>query len=144
MSDSTEMKYPLLQEVLADNLSLQPMYTNRDVARIFKVCVRAIQNWITPLASWFRRTFRDGGGSCRKISKTSSNPAEETAASRPLRGFLKPTSRKSLMRRCADGFYRKPYIRWRFARTSINSQPFADLHQDSRNIRKYGGRFDSN
>lgn len=47
MSDSTEMKYPLLQEVLADNLSLQPMYTNRDVARIFKVCVRAIQNWIS-------------------------------------------------------------------------------------------------
>lgn len=46
---STEStKYPLLEAVLAiQNLSLQPMYTNRDVAQIFRVCVRAIQNWIS-------------------------------------------------------------------------------------------------
>jgi predicted site-specific integrase-resolvase len=38
----------MLEAILAlQNLTLQPMYTNRDVAKIFKVCVRAIQNWIT-------------------------------------------------------------------------------------------------
>jgi hypothetical protein len=41
-------KYPLLEAILAiQNLPLQPMYSNRDVARIFRVCVRAIQNWIS-------------------------------------------------------------------------------------------------
>jgi hypothetical protein len=41
-------RYPLLESVLAiQNLPLQPMYTNRDVAGIFKTCVRAIQNWIS-------------------------------------------------------------------------------------------------
>ena len=48
MNNSETAKYPLLEAVLAiQNLPLQPMYTNRDVAQIFKVCVRAIQNWIT-------------------------------------------------------------------------------------------------
>lgn len=48
MNDSSQTKYPLLDGILAiQNLPLQPMYTNRDVAKIFKVCVRAIQNWIT-------------------------------------------------------------------------------------------------
>lgn len=48
MSTSETSKYPLLEAVLAiQNLPLQPMYTNRDVANIFKVCVRAIQNWIS-------------------------------------------------------------------------------------------------
>ncbi len=47
MSTSDTAKYPLLEAVLAiQNLPLQPMYTNRDVAKIFRVCVRAIQNWI--------------------------------------------------------------------------------------------------
>ncbi len=47
MNNSDTTKYPLLEAVLAiQNLPLQPMYTNRDVAQIFKVCVRAIQNWI--------------------------------------------------------------------------------------------------
>jgi len=47
--DNTETaKYPMLEAILTiQGLSLQPMYTNRDVAKIFKVCVRAIQNWIT-------------------------------------------------------------------------------------------------
>jgi len=41
-------KYPMLESLLAiQDLPLQPMYTNRDVAKIFKVCVRAIQNWIS-------------------------------------------------------------------------------------------------
>jgi hypothetical protein len=38
----------MLEAILAiQELPLQPMYTNRDIAKIFRVCVRAIQNWIT-------------------------------------------------------------------------------------------------
>lgn len=48
MENSETVKYPLLESILAiQNLPLQPMYANRDVAKIFNVCVRAIQNWIT-------------------------------------------------------------------------------------------------
>lgn len=48
MNDSDAPKYPLLAAMLAiQNLPLQPMYKNRDVAQIFKVCVRVIQNWIS-------------------------------------------------------------------------------------------------
>ena len=48
MNDSSQSKYPLLQEILSmRDLPLQPMYTNREVAKIFEVCVRAIQNWIS-------------------------------------------------------------------------------------------------
>lgn len=48
MYEAQSPKYPLLEGILADqNLSLKPMYTNRDVATIFNVCVRAIQNWIS-------------------------------------------------------------------------------------------------
>lgn len=48
MNNSEAAKYPLLQAILAiQDLPLQPMYTNRDVAKIFDVCVRAIQNRIT-------------------------------------------------------------------------------------------------
>lgn len=47
MENNETIKYPLLQSVLAiQDLPLQPMYTNRDVAKMFKVCIRAIQNWI--------------------------------------------------------------------------------------------------
>lgn len=47
MSNSEASKYPLLETMLAlKDLGLQPMYTNRDVARMFEVSVRAIQNWI--------------------------------------------------------------------------------------------------
>ena len=48
MNDSYQTKYPLLDGILAiQNPPLQPMNTARDVAGIFKVCVRAIQNWIS-------------------------------------------------------------------------------------------------
>lgn len=48
MNKSDPRKYPLLEAILAiQNLPLQPLYTNRDVAGIFKVCVRAIQNSIS-------------------------------------------------------------------------------------------------
>jgi hypothetical protein len=48
MENSESVKYPLLEALLGiQDLPLQPMYTNRDVAKIFKVCVRAIQNWIS-------------------------------------------------------------------------------------------------
>ena len=41
-------KYPLLERILfIQKKPLQPMYSNRDVAQIFTVCVRAIQNWIS-------------------------------------------------------------------------------------------------
>ena len=47
INNSDSPKYPLLEAILADqDLPLKPMYTNRDVAQIFTVCVRAIQNWI--------------------------------------------------------------------------------------------------
>lgn len=48
MNDSSQKKYPLLDGILTiRGLALQPMYTTRDVATLFKVCVRAIQNWIS-------------------------------------------------------------------------------------------------
>jgi hypothetical protein len=48
MDNLEAAQYPMLEAILAiQELPLQPMYTNRDVAKIFKVCVRAIQNWIT-------------------------------------------------------------------------------------------------
>lgn len=46
MNDPEPNRYPLLEAILAiRNIPLQPMYSNRDVAGIFEVCVRAIQNW---------------------------------------------------------------------------------------------------
>ncbi len=48
MDNQEAAQYPMLEAILdIQKLPLQPMYTNRDVAKIFKVCVRAIQNWIT-------------------------------------------------------------------------------------------------
>lgn len=42
---SSTTKYPLLEEILAiKNLPLQPTYTVRDIAAIFGVTPRAIQN----------------------------------------------------------------------------------------------------
>jgi hypothetical protein len=47
MENSDTAKYPMLESILAiQGLPLQPMYTNRDLGKIFNVCVRAIQNWI--------------------------------------------------------------------------------------------------
>lgn len=41
----SEKKYPLLEEILSiRKLSLQPMYTIRDVASIFNVSARAVQH----------------------------------------------------------------------------------------------------
>ena len=48
MNSLETTKYPLLAAILAiQDMPLQPMYSNRDVAQMFKVCVRAIQNWTT-------------------------------------------------------------------------------------------------
>lgn len=45
MSSFTEVKYSLLQELLAiKNLPIQATYTIRDLAQLFNVSVRAIQN----------------------------------------------------------------------------------------------------
>jgi phage terminase Nu1 subunit (DNA packaging protein) len=47
-SNSRTTKYPLLEAILAiQDLPLQSMYTTRDIAEIFKVCIRVIQNWIS-------------------------------------------------------------------------------------------------
>ena len=44
MSSSAATTYPLFQEILGiKNLPLQPTYTIRDLADIFRVSVRAIQ-----------------------------------------------------------------------------------------------------
>ena len=48
MNDSETLKCPLLEAILAiQNQPLQPLYSNRDLAKIFSVSVRAIQNWIS-------------------------------------------------------------------------------------------------
>ena len=48
MSNSAATKYPLLQELLViKNLPLQATYTIRDLARLFNVSVRAIQNRVS-------------------------------------------------------------------------------------------------
>ena len=48
LNDVEPIRYPLLEEILFHRkMPLKPMYTNRDVAGIFEVCVRAIQNWIS-------------------------------------------------------------------------------------------------
>jgi hypothetical protein len=45
MSSPIGSKYPLLEEILSiKNLPLQPTYSTRDVAKIFAVSVRAIQD----------------------------------------------------------------------------------------------------
>lgn len=47
MSKNVGDRYPLLQEILEiRGLSLQPSYTNSDVAKIFGVKIRAIQGRI--------------------------------------------------------------------------------------------------
>jgi hypothetical protein len=47
MSGKPETKYPLLEELLSSmGLSLKGVYTNRDVAAMFGVDVRSIQEWI--------------------------------------------------------------------------------------------------
>ena len=44
-SQSEPPKYPLLEEILAlRQMALHPMYTNQDVAKLFGVSVRAIQD----------------------------------------------------------------------------------------------------
>ena len=44
-NQSEPAKYPLLEEILAlRQMTLQPMYTIRDVATLFGVSVRAIQS----------------------------------------------------------------------------------------------------
>jgi hypothetical protein len=46
MNSSEMTKYPMLEAILAiEDMPLKPMYSVRDVAGIFKVCVRVIQNW---------------------------------------------------------------------------------------------------
>jgi len=48
MSSTEPNKYPLLGEILGiKNLALQPTYTIRDVAELFGVSVRAIQNRVS-------------------------------------------------------------------------------------------------
>lgn len=58
-------KYPLLEEVLAlRQMTLQPMYTTREIAKLFGVSVRSIQSW-SPPAGWLRAICRAGRNSCR-------------------------------------------------------------------------------
>jgi hypothetical protein len=48
MLDKKPTRYPLLEEILTmKGLPLQPMYTIKDVAKIFGVSARAIQNRTT-------------------------------------------------------------------------------------------------
>jgi hypothetical protein len=46
MPDTSVHTYPLLQGILSiRGLPLRPMYSNRDVAEIFDVSIRSIQDW---------------------------------------------------------------------------------------------------
>lgn len=48
MLDPSQQKYPLLWEIMSiRGLSLKATYTNRNVAEIFEVSARSIQDWIT-------------------------------------------------------------------------------------------------
>jgi hypothetical protein len=43
-----QTKYQLLEEILAiKSLPLQPMYTTRDLAELFSVSARSVQNWMS-------------------------------------------------------------------------------------------------
>ena len=43
-----QTKYQLLEEILAiKNLPLQPMYTTGDLAKLFSVSARSVQNWMS-------------------------------------------------------------------------------------------------
>ncbi len=45
--NNADRKYPLLQEILElKNLPLKAMYSTRDLARVFKVSTRSLQNRI--------------------------------------------------------------------------------------------------
>jgi hypothetical protein len=45
-ANNSNPKYQLLEEILAiKNLPLQPMYSTRDLAQLFNVSARSVQNW---------------------------------------------------------------------------------------------------
>ena len=88
MENSDTLKYPMLQAILAiQDLQLQPMYTNRDVANIFKVCVRAIQNWnsagrLAPRAlpgrwKFFPQDLEDFLETSHQSGRSDSNPSDK-------------------------------------------------------------------
>jgi len=55
MSLAQAPKYPLLEEVLAlCQMALQPMYTTREIAKLFGVSVRSIQSRVTSGQSFAR------------------------------------------------------------------------------------------
>jgi Helix-turn-helix domain len=46
LNEPEPSKYPMLEAILViQKKPLQPMYSNSDLAGIFKTCVRSIQNW---------------------------------------------------------------------------------------------------
>ena len=82
MTTSPITKYPLLQEVLAiKNLSLQATYTVRDLAQIFGVSTRAIQQRVA-----------DGQIPSRDL------PGRARFLSEDLEGFLVASKKKGLRR----------------------------------------------
>jgi hypothetical protein len=83
MSNPAVSKYPLLEEILTmKGLSLQPTYSNRDVANIFNVSIRAIQARIKA-GGLSARVLPGQPGFCRSTSKRSSSTAPEPPARRP-------------------------------------------------------------
>jgi transposase len=47
ITNNSGTSFRLLQEILAiEDLPLRPMYSVRDIAKMFRVSVRTIQNWI--------------------------------------------------------------------------------------------------
>jgi transposase len=47
MNDPQMTRYPRLEAILSmKNLPLKPMYSNRDVAEIFGVTIKTIQNYV--------------------------------------------------------------------------------------------------
>jgi transposase len=46
-NNSATIKYPLLEQILAiKHLPLEPMYSTRNIAELFSVSARSVQNWM--------------------------------------------------------------------------------------------------
>ena len=124
VENAATTKYPTLEAILAlQNLPLQRRYTNRDVAKIFQVCVRAIQNWITG-DDLRRAIFRAAGSSSHRTSRNSSRPAKRGGDEPPWSGVQLPNSVRSDAHRFGISA-RKSGIACRFPVRNRRSELFA-------------------
>ena len=141
MNDSSQKKYPLLDGILTlQGLTVQPMYTTRDVAGIFDVCVRAIQNWIT---KGQLRITRSAGTLALPSSRSRGLPQQQQEGRVPevsstTRLRERPESR-AFRQLPTDAVYRPE-----FRSSDTDTQTVSNLRVDSRNISILGRGFEPN